>query len=39
MRANQRDRFSGVSEAERLQAVKLAIELGNDVNTRTRFGD
>jgi len=31
--------FSGVSEAERLDAVKLAIELGNDVNARTNFGD
>ena len=31
--------FSGVSEAERLEAVKLAIELGNDVNARTKFGD
>jgi len=31
--------FSGVSEAERLQAVKLALELGNDINARTHFGD
>ena len=31
--------FSGVSEAERLDAVKLAIALGNDVNGRTTFGD
>ena len=31
--------FSGVSEAERLEAVKLAVELGNDVNARTDFGD
>lgn len=31
--------FSGVSEAERLEAVKLAIELGNEVNARTDFGD
>ena len=31
--------FSGVSEAERLDAVKLAVELGNDVNARTTFGD
>jgi ankyrin repeat protein len=31
--------FSGVSEAERLEAVKLAVELGNDINARTRFGD
>jgi ankyrin repeat protein len=30
--------FSGVSEEERLEAVKLAIELGNDVNARTNFG-
>lgn len=31
--------FSGVSEAERLEAVKLAIKLGNDVNARTHFGN
>jgi len=31
--------FSGVSEAERLEAVKLAVELGNVVNARTKFGD
>lgn len=31
--------FSGVSEAERLEAVRLAVELGNDVNARTDFGD
>lgn len=31
--------FSGVSEAERLEAVKLALQLGNDVNARTHFGD
>ncbi len=31
--------FSGVSEAERLEAVKLAVALGNDVNARTTFGD
>lgn len=31
--------FSGVSEAERLEAVKLAIQLGNDVNARTHFGN
>jgi ankyrin repeat protein len=30
--------FSGVSEAERLDAVKLALELGNDVNAKTDFG-
>ncbi len=29
--------FTGVSEAERLEAVKLAIELGNDVNARRAF--
>ncbi|MEO5924621.1 MAG: ankyrin repeat domain-containing protein [Bryobacteraceae bacterium] len=31
--------FSGCSEAERLEAMKLAIELGNDVNARANFGD
>jgi len=31
--------FSGVSEAERLDAVKLALDLGNDINARTHFGD
>ena len=31
--------FSGVSEAARLEAVKLALELGNDINARTNFGD
>ena len=31
--------FSGVSEAERLEAVKLALELGNAINARTTFGD
>ena len=31
--------YSGVSEAERLEAVKLAIKLGNKVNDRTNFGD
>src|SRR5688572_14793503 len=30
--------FTGVSEAERLEAVKLALELGNDVNARANFG-
>ncbi|MEO5926213.1 MAG: ankyrin repeat domain-containing protein [Bryobacteraceae bacterium] len=30
---------TGVSEAERLDAVKLALELGNDINARTNFGD
>jgi ankyrin repeat protein len=29
----------GVTEAERLEAVKLAVELGNDVNARADFGD
>lgn len=31
--------FSGVPEAERLEAVKFAHELGNDINARTQFGD
>ena len=31
--------FSGVSESARLEAVKLALELGNDINARTHFGD
>src|ERR1044071_180723 len=30
--------FTGVTEAERLEAVKLAIELGNDVNAHAVFG-
>jgi ankyrin repeat protein len=30
--------FTGVTEAERLDAVKLAIELGNDVNAHATFG-
>lgn len=30
--------FSGLTEAERLDAVKLAVELGNVVNARTNFG-
>ncbi|HEV8394995.1 MAG TPA: ankyrin repeat domain-containing protein [Vicinamibacterales bacterium] len=30
--------FTGVSEAERLDAVKLAMELGNDVNAHASFG-
>ena len=29
--------FTGVSEAERLEAVKLAVELGNDVNGHSDF--
>ena len=31
--------FTGVSEAERLEAVKLAVALGNDVNAHADFGD
>jgi hypothetical protein len=31
--------FTGVSEAERLEAVKAAVELGNDVNAVAHFGD
>jgi ankyrin repeat protein len=31
--------FSGVPEAQRLEAVKLALALGNEVNARTTFGD
>ena len=31
--------FTGVSEAERLEAVKLAVALGNDINARADFGD
>jgi len=31
--------FAGVSEAERLEAVKLAIAAGNDVNAQADFGD
>lgn len=30
---------TGVPESDRLEAVKLAIELGNDVNAKTHFGD
>lgn len=30
---------TGVPEAERLEAVKLAVELGNDVDARADFGD
>jgi ankyrin repeat protein len=30
---------TGVTETERLEAVKLAVELGNDVNARADFGD
>jgi ankyrin repeat protein len=31
--------FTGVTEPERLDAVKLAIELGNDINAAANFGD
>jgi ankyrin repeat protein len=31
--------YTGVSEQERLDAVKLALELGNDVNAVANFGD
>ena len=31
--------FTGVTEAERLEAVKLALELGNDINAAADFGD
>jgi ankyrin repeat protein len=31
--------FSGVSEADRLDAVKLALALGNRIDARTTFGD
>jgi ankyrin repeat protein len=31
--------FTGVTEAERLEAVKLAVELGNDINAHADFGD
>lgn len=31
--------FTGVSETERLEAVKLALELGNDINAAAIFGD
>jgi ankyrin repeat protein len=31
--------LTGVSEAERLEAVKLAVELGNDLNAKTHLGD
>jgi ankyrin repeat protein len=31
--------FTGCSEAERLEAVKLAIELGNEINAHADFGD
>jgi ankyrin repeat protein len=31
--------FTGCTEAERLEAMKLAVSLGNDVNARANFGD
>jgi ankyrin repeat protein len=31
--------FTGVSEAERIEAVKLAIDMGNDVDYHADFGD
>jgi ankyrin repeat protein len=31
--------FTGCSEAERLEAVKLALDLGNEINARADFGD
>src|SRR4029077_8799280 len=31
--------LTGVPEAQRLEAVKLALELGNDINARTHLGD
>jgi uncharacterized protein len=31
--------FAGVSEAERLEAVKLAVAVGNDVNAQANFGN
>jgi hypothetical protein len=31
--------LTGVPEAERLEAVKLAIELGNDINAKVSMGD
>jgi len=31
--------FTGCTEAERLEAVKLAIELGNDIHAHADFGD
>lgn len=31
--------FTGSSEAERLEAVKLALALGNDINAHADFGD
>ena len=31
--------FTGVSEAERREAVKMALDLGNDVNAQAHFGE
>ncbi len=31
--------YTGVTEAERLEAVKLALQLGNDINAHANFGD
>ncbi|HEX6324077.1 MAG TPA: ankyrin repeat domain-containing protein [Vicinamibacterales bacterium] len=31
--------YTGTTEAERLEAVKMTVALGNDVNARTNFGD
>jgi cytohesin len=31
--------FAGCSEAERIEAVKLALELGNEINAHADFGD
>lgn len=31
--------LTGVPEAERLEAVKMAFELGNDINAKTHMGD
>jgi len=31
--------FTGVPEAERLEAVKLALETGSDINAKTKLGD
>jgi uncharacterized protein len=31
--------YTGCTEAERLEAVKLALELGNDINAHANFGD
>ena len=31
--------FTGVPEAERLEAVKFAVSLGNDINAHANFGD